>query len=249
MLSRAYVLCRWSFVVLAVAFGATAQAQSVVPSGERSRGQLEARVRIADSLHLTDEAFHLRSRLRNGDFEVGDRVIISYDGVGLQRSDTLLVQAQKLLRLGEPMGDIRLAGVLRSEVADSVSSRVSKYFKNIVIRVVPLIRVSITGAVRAPGFYYARPDMPLGDVIMRSGGQDQTADLDNTVVKRGTSTLWSAEDVRAALRDGVTLEGLNMDPGDEIVVGTRSTGSFWPKAAQYGLPVLSAVLLQLLIRR
>ena len=233
----------------AIAFVTPAHAQAIVPSGERTRSQLEARLRVADSLHLADEAFHLRSRLRNGDFEVGDRVILSYDGVGLQRSDTLLVQAQKVLRLGEPMGDLRLAGVLRSELADSMSSRVSRYFKNIVIRVVPLIRVSITGAVRAPGFYYARPDMPLGDVIMRSGGQDPSADLDNSVVKRGATILWSADDVRTALRDGVTLEGLNMDPGDEIVVGTKNAGSFWPKAAQYGLPVLSAVLLQLLIRR
>ncbi|MDB4914278.1 MAG: hypothetical protein JWM95_1922 [Gemmatimonadetes bacterium] len=249
MIARSFPLYRSLVFVMGVALGTTVRAQSIVPSGERTRSQLEARLRAADSLHRTDEAFHLRSRLRNGDFEVGDRVILSFDGVGLQRSDTLLVQAQKLLRLGEPMGDLRLDGVLRSELADSVSSRVAKYFKNIVIRVVPLIRVSITGAVRAPGFYYARPDMPLGDVIMRSGGQDQAADLDNSVVKRGASVLWTAEDVRAALRDGVTLEGLNMDPGDEIVVGNKNSSSFWPKAAQYGLPILSAVLLQLLIRR
>ena len=248
MLTRAALPWRSLVVLLGITLGTRAQAQSIVPSGERTRGQLEAALRVADSLHRTDEAFHLRSRLRNGDFEVGDRVIIAYDGVGLQRSDTLLVQAQKLIRLGEPMGDLRLAGVLRQELTDSLSNRVSKYFKNIVIRVVPLIRVSITGAVRAPGFYYARPDMPLGDVIMRSGGQDQSADLDNTVVKRGASTLWTAEDVRAALRDGVTLDGLNMDPGDEIVVGSKNS-SFWPKAAQFGLPVLSAIILQLLIRR
>lgn len=247
MIVRPHLLCRSLVLVLALA--TTVQAQSVVPSGERTRNQLEARLRVADSLHRTDEAFHLRSRLRNGDFEVGDRVIISFDGVGLQRSDTLVVQAEKVLRLGEPIGDLRLVGVLRPELTDSVSNRVGRYFKNIVIRVVPLIRVSISGAVRAPGFYYARPDMPLGDVIMRSGGQDQSADLDNSVVKRGATILWGTEDVRAALRDGVTLDGLNMDPGDEIVVGTKSAGSVWPKVAQYGLPVLSALLLQLLIRR
>lgn len=249
MPARAFQLSQFLLLCVGIAFVMPLRAQSNVPSGERSRAQLETRLRAADSLHQTDEAFHLRTRLRSGDFEVGDRVIISYDGVGLQRSDTLVVQAQKILRLGEPMGDLRLEGVLRSELTDSVSNRVSRYFKNIVIRVVPLIRVSITGAVRAPGFYYARPDMPLGDVIMRSGGQDQSADLDNSVVKRGSSILWNAEDVRAALRDGVTLDGLNMDPGDEIVVGSRNANSFWPRAAQYGLPVLSAILLQLLIRR
>lgn len=230
--------------------GSRTHAQSTTgrPSADLSRAQLEERGRVADSLHLGEEAFHLRTRLRNGDFEVGDRVIVAYEGVGLQRGDTLVVQAGKQLRLGEPMGDLNLQGVLRSEVADSVAGRVSRYFKNVVIHVTPLLRVAIVGAVRAPGFYYARGDMPLSDFIMRSGGQDQTADLSSTIIRRGQQTLWSAEDVRTALRDGVTLEGLNLDPGDEIAVGVRGA-SVWPKLLQYGIPIASAIVLQLLLRR
>lgn len=218
------------------------------PPVERMRAQLEARARQADSLQRREEAFHLRTRLRNGDFEVGDRIIAAYDGVGVQRSDTLIVQAGKLLRLGEPMGDLSLQGLLRPEAADSVSARVGKYFKSVVIHVTPLLRIAVVGAVRAPGFYYARADMPLSDVIMRGGGQEQAADLGNTVIRRGQQILWTVDDVRAALRDGVTLDGLSLDPGDEVVVGTRDA-SVWPRVLQYGLPIASAVVLQLFLRR
>lgn len=249
MIVRPCQLCQSLVLLLGTWFVTPAYAQSIVPSGERTRSQIEARLRVADSLHQADEVFHLRSRLRNGDFEVGDRIIVSFDGIGLQRGDTMLVQAGKILRFGEPMGDLNLTGVLRPEVVDSVSNRVSKYFRNIVVRVTPLLRISLTGSVRAPGFYYARSDIPLSDFIMRSGGQDATADLDNTVIKRGTRVLWNAEDVRVAFRDGMTLDGLNLNPGDEIAVGSRATSDFWPKALQYGLPVVSALLLQIFLRR
>ena len=239
-------------VVLALcgpAAGAGAQSLGTRPATDRTRAQLEASARVADSAHRTEEAFLLRSRLREGDFEDGDRIIIAYDGIGLQRGDTLVVQTSKLLRLGEPMGDMNLRGVLRSEIVDSVSARVSKYFRNVAVHATPLVRVSVSGAVRAPGFYYARADMPVSDVIMRSGGQDQTSDLGKTVIKRGSVILWTADDVRTALRDGVTLEGLGLIPGDEIVVGVRSTSDVWPRVLQFGLPLVSALLLQLALRR
>ncbi|MEP6990532.1 MAG: SLBB domain-containing protein [bacterium] len=241
LLAMMLVPCGWAL---------PAGAQSAVRSTpDRTRAQLEAQAVAAESAHRSEEAFRIRSRLREGDFEDGDRIIVFYDGIGLQRGDTAVVQTGRLLRLGEPMGDVNLRGVLRSEIADSISGRVGKYFKNVTVHVTPLVRVSITGAVRAPGFYYARADMPVSDVIMRSGGQDQTSDLGNTVIKRGQQVLWTAEDVRTALRDGVTLEGLGILPGDEIVVGVRSTSDVWVKTLQFGVPLLSAVLLQLVIRR
>jgi protein involved in polysaccharide export with SLBB domain len=187
--------------------------------------------------------------LRNGDFEVGDRIIVSYEGLRLQRTDTLLVQTGRTVRLGEPMGDLNLTGVLWFEVADSITNRFAKYYKSAVVHVAPLLRVSISGAVRSPGYHYARSDMRLNDVLMRIGGTEPSTDLDDVVIKRGDQVVWPKESVRSALRDGLTLEALNFEPGDEIVVGERQTRPWTTTALQFGLPVLSAVLLQLLFRR
>lgn len=234
---------------LALASG-IAQSQTVpsLPVVDRTRAELEARARVADSMHLSGEAERIRARLRNGDFAIGDRVIVSYDGVGLQRSDTLVVQAGKILRLGQPMGDLALQGVLRSEVGDSVPARVGKYMKNVVVHATPLVRVAMGGAVHTPGFYYARADMLLSDFIMHNGGQDPEADLSTTTIRRGQQTVWNTAEVQSAMREGVTLDGLNLGAADEIVVGTREA-SVWPKVLQYGLPLASAVVVQLMLRR
>ncbi|MEP6990028.1 MAG: hypothetical protein ABJA80_03790, partial [bacterium] len=176
---------RFSSWIAVIAFGVpalVADAQLVesrVPMG-RTRAELEAGAARADSAHRDEEAARIRLRLRNGDFEVGDRVIVTLEGATAQRSDTLTVQADRVLRLDQPVGDLNLKGVLRSELPDSVQGRVSRFLKNVVVHVVPLVRISISGAVRAPGFYYVRADLPLSDVIMRNGGPDQSSDLGST---------------------------------------------------------------------
>src|SRR6185503_9323913 len=119
------------------------------------------------------------TRLREGDFEVGDVIIATYEGPpgaltpvgssGLRR-DSLVVEAGKILHLTEPMGDLKLQGVLRFEIQDSIEGRVSRYFRNQVVRVSPLMRLKISGAAKSPGFYHFRTDIPLSDVIMRGGG-------------------------------------------------------------------------------
>ena len=228
-------------VVLA---GAESVAQS--PVG-RNRAQLEARAQVADSLGRTDEANRLRARLRQGDFLVGDRVMATFEGPGLQRADTLIVQAGKILRLGAPLGDLDVTGLLLSEVGDSITVRVTKYYRDEVVHVTPLLRLSIAGAVRLPGFYYARADMPLGDVIMRTGGADQVSDLRNVTVNRGTEVLWGNQEVQSALRDGRTLAALGLEPGDEIFVGAHT--NHWSMILQYGAPIVTAIVISLVVRR
>src|SRR5207237_653320 len=100
--------------------------------------------------------------LQDGDFEVGDRISISYAGFGLARADEgMVVRAGKILPMGEPLGDLNLNGVLRSELYDLVVARVNKYFKDEVVHVVTSVRLSVSGAVKAAGYFYVRPDQTL----------------------------------------------------------------------------------------
>lgn len=223
-----------------------AQRAGTKPVGQ-TRAELEARARRADSLRQTEEAFRLRARLQNGDFEVGDRMYAVYEGVNLTRADSLVVQSGKIIRLGEPMGDLSVHGLLVAEVADSIRSRVEKYFRGEVVHVIPLLRLSISGAVRAPGFYYAGSDARLSDVIMRVG-QDQNSDLSKVTIKRREQVLWAAADVQAALRDGLTLEYLGIEPGDDIIVGAQQSKGFG-MFINVLVPTLSALLIGVIVRR
>jgi hypothetical protein len=231
-----------------ILFGSQALAQ--VPTASRvhpDRVKLMERARAADSAGRLEEAGYLRSRLANGDFRIGDRVIVTYEGIKSQLGDTLVVQSGQSLRLGEPMGELPLAGVLRFELADSISNRATKYFRSAVVHVTPLVRISVSGAVRNPGYYYARTDTPLSDLITRTACQDQSTDLGDVTVTRGEVVLWGGREVQGAFRDGLTLEAMGISTGDDVVVGARRNA--WPMVAQFGVPIISALLVTLLVRR
>lgn len=232
---------------LALAFPVAAQVQNQ-GSPVFTRAQLLERARIADSLGQSDEALLLRNRLRDGDFLPGDRIAVAYEGAALTGRDTLIVSTGRIVRLGQPMGDLNLTGVLSFEVADSITSRFATYFKNEVVHVVPLVRVQVSGAVKAPGYYYVSPDVLFGDLIMRNAGQDQNSDMHHIVVKRGGQVIWSSKDVQAALSGGLTVSNLGLSPGDEVVVGARRAPP-WALLATLGGTILTAVVVQMIAAR
>ena len=201
---------------------------------EATRTELEAKAREADSLGRTQEAFALHARLRDGDFDVGDRVLVQYEGLGLRGRDTIVVEEGRMLRLGNQLGDLSLLGVLRSELGDSISKRVARYYRNEVVHVTPLLRLSLGGAITRPGAYYLPTDAPLSDLLAQAG-RDANADPDNIVIRRGEIVLWGKDDVQSALQDGMTLQQLNLEPGDELLVGTR-------RQRTWVLPVVEASL-------
>jgi len=51
-----------------------------------------------------------------------------------------------------------------------------------------------------------------------------------------------------ALSDGMTLEGLDLESGDEVVVGTK-TSKPWVTVLQYSVPIFSAVIFSVFLRR
>ncbi|HTE48042.1 MAG TPA: hypothetical protein VK636_22555 [Gemmatimonadaceae bacterium] len=243
-------------------FGLCALTHSVVAQGDAktggTRAQLIARARVADSLGRKEEAFQIKARLANGDFEVGDRVLYLFETVPMQTAggvtqqriaDSLIVQAGKIIRLKpELLGELNVSGFLLSELSDSVAARVAKYFKNATVRVDPLLRISASGAVGRAGVYYIPMDAPLGDLISRTGaGQHPMADMKNVTIKRGESVLYVAADVQSALGDGLTLQQLAIQPGDEVVVGSKSNKP-WLVIVTTGLTIV-AILIPILRSR
>jgi len=223
-----------------------AGAQVVSQSGD-TRAVLTAQARTADSLGRHDEAFRLRSRLNDGDFDVGDVILVQIDGNPIVRNDSLTVQEGKVIRLAEPLGDVSLAGVLRSEISDLIRLRVDRFYKNEVVHVMPLLRLSASGALK--GFYRFRPDTPLSDALVRMGANGQGADISKIEIKRGNQRIWANPDVQSALTAGMTLAQLQLEPGDEICVATPSQRAWMTTVIQVGIPIVSAIALQFLLRR
>jgi protein involved in polysaccharide export with SLBB domain len=164
-------------------------------------------------------AASLRQRLRDGDFQIGDRLVLSYVA-DVSHLDTLVVRTGRVVELPGKI-TVSLSGVLRSEVEDRVSTELMKYVRAEQIEVTPLMRVGVLGDVAHPGFFAFASDIPLTDAIMGAGGPTATADLDRSVVRRGTAVYKSADETRTAIARGLTLDQFGLSAGDELVIGQR----------------------------
>ncbi|WP_373068239.1 polysaccharide biosynthesis/export family protein [Gemmatimonas sp.] len=167
----------------------------------------------------TSELAAVRMRLQQGDFRVGDRFVITLrqDSV---RSDTASVRdSLKVSVVNLP--DVSLAGVLRAELDERMTAHVARYLRGVSVRTSVLTRVAILGAVRMPGFYYVSPDRPVSDVIMIAGGPVELANLNEFEISRGSTKLVKAKDSKRVIKEGRTLEQLDVQSGDEVRIPSR----------------------------
>lgn len=162
------------------------------------------------------EAAAVRQRLRDGDFQVGDRIILTVL-TDLPKTDTLVVRPGRIVDLpGKSI--VQLTGVLRSELKAVLSETVLKYVKAVEIQVTPLTRIAVLGEVMKPGFFALRSDIPITDAIMAAGGPTPSADLHRSYVRRANRVFHSSQETGQALTGGLTLDQFGFSPGDELVV-------------------------------
>jgi protein involved in polysaccharide export with SLBB domain len=158
----------------------------------------------------------IRQRLRDGDLQVGDRVILHVE-TQPQLTDTFTVSMGRVLLLPE-VGEVPLQGVLRAELQDHLAEHVGRLFRNVSVRARPLIRVEVMGAIGRPGFYMLSSDMLLSDVLMVAGGPTARANLQRIRMQRADRVIWSGAELRRAMAEGRTLDQLSLSAGDRIEV-------------------------------
>lgn len=233
-----------AFVVLAVA---PAEAQEVGPQArlEMDRTELSNVLdqfqailqSTAYSQGLRDgvriEAQLVIDRLNDGDFRVGDQVAYFIEGES-QGWDTTAVEVGPQIRV-PTFGTISLDGILRSELEEHLTREFGRFIQDPRVRAQGLVRVSIEGAVGAPGFYTVPASMLLSDVIMFAGGPGG-GDLEKLHVNRGRNLLWEPEILQEMIVAGRTLDELGLFAGDRIILPAAGTtsgalGQIWRPAA------------------
>ena len=165
------------------------------------------------------EADLIRSRLSDGDLQVGDSLDLTVVGEKEYTGKYSIGSGRVLALPGIP--DIPLQGVLRSEAQDYLSKELAKYVRNPQVRVRTMIRLSVFGSVGKPGFYQVPADGLASDAIMVAGGPIQDADPAKAFVRRAGVEIWPREAFQDAIRRGLTLDQLNLRAGDEVVLDPR----------------------------
>ena len=163
-----------------------------------------------------NEALAVRARLRDGDFRVGDRIVLTVEQQ-LPLSDTFIVAPGMILEL-PIVGDVSLDGVLRSELDVYLATQLSRFVNAPVVRTKSLIRLSVLGEVAAPGFYAFPAETPLAEVVMRVGGPSAETDFTKLRVEREGIVIMKGREVELAMQQGVTLAELGLKEGDQVVL-------------------------------
>ncbi|HEU5261185.1 MAG TPA: polysaccharide biosynthesis/export family protein [Gemmatimonadales bacterium] len=187
-----------------------------------TRAELEA-IAAGKSGPVTPELQQqVKDRLEKGDLRPGDRVALRV--VGEQAlADTFTVTPERTLELPN-IPEFSVANVLRSELEAHLVKQLGRYIRDVDLQAAALVRVSVVGAVGRPGFYNLPADVLASDAIMAAGGPVAKADVAKTTLRRGGVEIGSEAQIATAVQSGQSLDQLNVQSGDELVVGAASEG-------------------------
>jgi len=221
-----------------------AQVQASAPTS--SRATLEKRIADAESAaasarddderrRLTALVDGLRERLRLGDFLPGDHVLLSVTRGEFAR-DTVVVRPDTTVVI-TGLAPISVRGVLRSELATYLQSKLGEYVREPYVTVVPLLRVGVFGGVRTGGYFEVPADTRVTDLLMRAGGPVENADPQKIVLRRGTKEVLGHADLSEALRLGRSLDDIGVQGGDDFNIAVKRKANWGTLLQRFSVAV------------
>ena len=126
------------------------------------------------------------------------------------------------------------------EVARDIVDGFSRELVDPLVRVIPLLRVSVLGEVQLPGLYWIDPTMTLAEVLAGSGGLTDSARPDDVRLRRRGESLVVSADAQILPR---------LRSGDRVVVGRRGfVSENGPLLIGAATSVIAAILTSLILR-
>lgn len=222
---RPWSICAGLLIALALLPNGRLWAQKSAPPPrvEATRVELEAiAAHPPKGMSAADRAA-VQARLANGDFAVGDRILIQVQGDATY-SDTFTVRTGRVLMLPS-LPPLSLEAVLRSESDSVIAEFLGRYIRDPQLTVTPLIRLGVLGGVVRPGYYDVDAQSLISEVVMNAGGLGAFGDMSRSTVMRGNETVLDPKAVNIATSNGSTLDLLNLQSGDNFNVGVQNPGA------------------------
>lgn len=171
----------------------------------------------------------IRTRLANGDLQPGDLIRVTVVGNAPYSRD---YQVSPLRTITFPSGvEISVSRWLRSELSDSLTAAIGQYIREPVVIATASIRLQLSGAVNRNGFFVAPATQLLSTLLMESGGGPaRNANYPKSEIRRGPEQIvLSGEEFETALKEGHSLDILNIQAGDEIHIAEKPSSSVFYK--------------------
>ncbi len=164
-------------------------------------------------------AARVRQRLDQGDFRAGDQINLEVRGEPNLSGDYVVEPGPSLVL--PDVGDVSLAGVLRSELQDHLRRELGRVLQNPNVRTRTMIRLGIIGEVGSPGFFAIPASAVLEDAVMTAGGPTRQANLNRIRIERSGEVVWKDDPLQEAMLEAQTLDQLNLQAGDRIVIPAK----------------------------
>ncbi len=178
-------------------------------------------VRLLAILLLTSPlAGQTATRAPQGDFELGDQILLEVEGDS-QFTHVFSVGAGPALTL-PVIGAIPLSGVRRVDVEAYLGQQLARYMKNPMVHAKVLVRLGVLGEVEHPGYYAVAAGAVVSDALMAAGGPTKDAKFTAARIERGGKGLYEGNAFQDAFARGMTVEGLGLRTGDRIIVPRRT---------------------------
>jgi protein involved in polysaccharide export with SLBB domain len=169
------------------------------------------------------EAALIRRRLTEGDLRPGDVIVLAVANEPDLSGPFQVTTARTIII--PAAGEIVIPPLLRAEIEEYMTEQIRRFVRDPLVRADPLVRISIFGGVGRQGFFVAPASALLSDVIMESaGGPSGSVKMDKSEIKRDDKVIVDSEAFQMAIRNGLSLDQLNIQAGDEIHVGQRRSG-------------------------
>lgn len=171
------------------------------------------------------EADAIKERLANGDIRVGDVIQLLVGGDNnFNKAYVVTPQVTIVLPRGT---EISLKGKLRAEVQPYLNERFAELVVNPAVQATIAVRLSLEGNVNKPCFACnVDPGMPLSEFLQGpGGGPGRDVALDRSYIKRGGKVIVDGPEFANAIRDGRTIDELNLQGGDNVFVESKPSKS------------------------
>lgn len=192
------------------------------------------------------EAAELRARLADGDFRVGDRLLMRVDG-RVAFNDTLsVVSGRRLVVPG--LGTLEVGGLLRSELQARAQAQFRESVLDAVVTVRPLARLAVFGSVGGPGYQSVPLETRVDELLMGARGPAPDSRPDRFSIQRGDTTIVDAKGIQRAIASGATIGDLGLRDGDYLLVQPGALP--WDRASTLSVVglFLTPVITRILIR-
>jgi protein involved in polysaccharide export with SLBB domain len=121
------------------------------------------------------------------------------------------------------MGPVRIKDQTLDSLTRQLRSALDQYMRYPEFMIRPLIRASLQGGFRTPGFFYIEPEYSMWELVAKAGGTTSENGLKKTVWERNNQVI--SDNIIPYIETRKSLQSIGFRSGDQLYTPIDTRGS------------------------